>query len=210
MRPTTELIIQLLSQSAPIPRRSCGHTGHEVRLCPVLFRTDANHSELHLQWKDSTAGKMLQSYGFEAYDDGAQLPNHAVHYLVKPVSELEYSMLQPPNKRARFDNGGATALTLPGQYNPANNPQYAETRRSRIQGKSVSLNAIIAASITRIEIDSNFLSCWIFINQRSIIKDGVRVQAHTSPNHHHPTIRAERVLAKVFLDTGSLPGDFCN
>ena len=37
----------------------------------------------------------------------------------------------------------------------------------------------------------------------------MRVQVHTSPNnHHHPTLRAERVLAKVLLDTGSLPGDF--
>ena len=208
-RPTTESIIQLLPQPAPIPCRSCGHTGHEVRLCPVLFRTDANHSELHLQWKDSTAGKMWHSYGFEAYDDGAQLPNHAVRYLVKPVSEFRYSMLQLPNKRARFDNGGATVPTLPGQHDPANNAQYAETRRNRKQGKSVSLNAIVAASITRIEIDSNFLSSWIFINQRSIVKDGVRVQVHTSPNnHHHPTLRAERVLAKVLLDTGSLPGDF--
>ena len=203
-RPT---IIQLLPQPAPIPCRSCGHTGHEVRLYPVLFRTDANHSEFHLQWKDSTAGKMWHPYGFEAHDDGAQLPNHAVRYLVKPVSEFKSSMLHPSNKRARFDNGGATVPTLPGQHDPANNAQYAETRRNRKQGKPVSLNAIVAASITRIEIDSNFLSCWIFICQGSIFKDGMRVQAHTSPNHHHPTLRAERVLAKVLLDTGSQPGD---
>lgn len=151
---------------------------------------------------------MWQSYSFEAYDDGAQLPNHAVRYLIKPVSEFEYSMLQPPNKRAHFDNGGAAVPTLPGQHDPAKNAQYAETRRSRKQGKSVSLNAIVAASISRIEIDSNFLSRWFFINQRGRVRDGVRVQAHTSPNPHHPTLKAERVLAKVLLDTGRLLGDF--
>ena len=72
------------------------------------------------------------------------------------------------------------------------------------------LNDIAAASITKIELDSNFLSSWIFINQRSIIMDGDRVRAHTCPNlhPHPPCLMAERVLVKVLLDTGSLPGDF--
>ena len=153
---------------------------------------------------------MWQLYGFGAYDDGVQLPDYAVSYLVGPVSDFRYTKLQGPNKRTRFEGAGAPVAALPGQHNPANNAQFAETRRSREQGKALLLNAIVAASITKIELDSNFLSSWNFVNQRSIIKDGVRVRAHTCPNlhPHSPCLRADRVLVKILLDTGSLPCDF--
>ena len=82
----------------------------------------------------------------------------------------------------------------PGQVNS----QYATTRRSKKQGKS--LASLLAATISKIDVDTNFLTSWIFINQHG----------STSPRGcTHPNIRhSHKVQAEVLLDTGSLPGDF--
>ena len=49
--------VQMRPRPPPPPYRSYGHAGHEIRDCPALFFSDGNN-ELHLQWKDSTMGRL--------------------------------------------------------------------------------------------------------------------------------------------------------
>ena len=47
-RSPSETPVSLLPQRPRICR-SCGHVGHDIGLCPVLFYTDANN-DLHIDW----------------------------------------------------------------------------------------------------------------------------------------------------------------
>ena len=208
-RSASEGPVQLIPQP---PCRSCGHAGHEVKICPVLFYTDANN-ELHQEWKDSRVGKVWQSFGFTAYDNDAKLPGYEVRYLNKPQDSFQPWMLRNvPNtsrsdyKRTRFEGDGEKPNTgRGGNHDPSLNAQFADSRRSRKLGNISSLPSILAATLTQLDVDSNFLSSWIFINQRSIIRNGVKEQTRTNPNQPQTP---KRVMAKILLDTGSLPGDF--
>jgi hypothetical protein len=167
-------------------------------------------------------GKIWKSFGFPCYDAGAKLPGYEVRYLTRPHSDFKTSMLYPPKgeykrslenyKRTHFESTGEHYGAPPSaapinHHDPSNNAQFAESRRNKKKGNT-NPSSFLAASVTAIDIESNFLSSWIFINQRSLVRNGVRVPTHTTLNFLPHTPRAERVLGKVLLDTGSLPGDF--
>ena len=214
-RSASEGPVQLAPQP---PCRSCGHTGHEVQFCPVLFYSDANN-ELHLEWKDSKMGIFWYGLGFNAYDNEAQLPGYEVRVLNKPQNSFKYWMLNPPRqqnnprsdyKRTRFESdatGGVDPSVGRGaNHDPNYNTQFADSRRTRKQGnKPPPLSNILAATLTQSDVDSHFLSSWIFINQRGVIRQGVKVHTLTNLNSLQTP---RRLMAKILLDTGSLPGDF--
>ena len=118
-------------------------------------------------------------------------------------------MLNPPRndfKRTRFDNNIPGGQQQPGSSNPQQpmtNSQYAEQRRNKKQGNTETLASLIAAVVSKINTDTNFLSSWILINQPSCKQ--LRARGYTNP--HHPPCH-NMVMGDVLLDTGSLPGDF--
>ena len=68
------------------------------------------------------------------------------------------------------------------------------------QGK-VTLASLLADTISKIDVDTNYLISRIFINQHGSPPNN---RGCTNPQPHLPS---HEVQAEVLLDTGSLPGD---
>ena len=198
--------LQLLPRD---PCRSCGHSDHEVKNCPVLFWTDANN-ELTKEWEDSLLGKEWARHGFTAHDQNTALPSHQTRYLVRPQSEFHVSMLhsKKAHKKARFQETSSSSAT--GGSGQLPNSHYKNQRLKQAQGIQITLADLLAATQSKIDVDTHFLSSWIFIDQRS---KGNKAKARgTHPTSLHspqPSLTPNRkVRSKILLDTGSLPGDF--
>ena len=103
-RSDNEPPVTLLPQKPRICR-SCGHMGHDVVDCPVLFYTDANN-DLHIDWVNSTMVKLWAAEGFDEYDAQTKLPGFEVRYLNRLQSEYTKSMLFTPKgeKRSRYES----------------------------------------------------------------------------------------------------------
>lgn len=105
-------------------------------------------------------------------------------------------MLNPPTnpfKRTRFEEG------QPKSTPKLTNAQFAEQSRKQ-KGDKPSFANLIASTTSKLDVNTNFLSVLIFINQRK------------KPNPPRLTNRKDKadrsIRANALLDTGSLPGDF--
>ena len=101
-----------------------------------------------------------------------------------------------------FNQQSGPSNPFQGMAMGQNNSNNAVNRRNKKQGKQT-LASLLAATISNIDVDTNFLTSWIFINQPGSNLPSTR--ACTNLPHHLPSYK---VQAEVLLDTGSLPGDF--
>ena len=113
-----------------------------------------------------------------------------------------------PQANAQGPSNPYQGMTLPqvdwmnqGMAMPQTNSQFAVNCRTKKQGK-VTLASLLADTISKIDVDTNYLISRIFINQHGSPPNN---RGCTNPQPHLPS---HEVQAEVLLDTGSLPGDF--